>query len=216
MGRASPPHPRTNPSPVVLRPEKAPEPDTLSPRARAVASHGGEARNGECSADPASAGSACRDKARRYSRRGLGEGSLHCPPHPAQNTENSRNELHDLLQSKALNTNAPSKRTISEAQNELVGGANEWAGQARPIHEPTPHPSCSGRRKRRSPTPSPLMGRGALSRLRWDGTAAAVRSAAYSGWFVKSTFPPLSATTWSGVPPTTPSRRGTADWLATM
>ena len=38
--RASPPHPRTNPSPVVLRLEKTPEPDTLSPRERAVASRG--------------------------------------------------------------------------------------------------------------------------------------------------------------------------------
>ena len=103
IGRASQPHPRTNPSPVVLRLEKTPEPDTLSPRERAVASHGGNARDGERSADPASAGSACRAKARRYIRRGSGEGSLHCHTHPAQNTENSRNELNDLLQSKGLN-----------------------------------------------------------------------------------------------------------------
>ena len=32
-----------------------------------------------------------------------------------------------------------------------------------PTHEPTPHPSCSGWRKRRSPTPSP-HGRGLLRR----------------------------------------------------
>ena len=201
----------------MLRLEKTPEPDTLSPRERAVASRGGNARDGECSADPASAGSACRAKARRYSRRGSGEGSLHCHTHPAQNTENSRNELNDLLQSKALTTNDPSKRTghsaqneppqldtalsrgervardgafssrrgsgegslhchtrpaqqtknsgnelndllqthnltrnvytkrtVSEAQNELLGGEHESAGPASPIHEPTPHPSCSG------------------------------------------------------------------------
>ena len=36
------PHPRTNPSPVVLRLEKAPEHDTLSSRERAVASRRGE------------------------------------------------------------------------------------------------------------------------------------------------------------------------------
>ena len=98
------------------------------------------------------------------SRRGSGEGSLHCPPHPAQNTNNSRNELHDLLQSKALTTNAPSKLTISEAPNELLGGVNESVGPSRPIPEPAPHPSCSGWRKRRSPTPSPL-GRGLLLRM---------------------------------------------------
>ena len=86
------------------------------------------------------------------SRRGSGEGSLHCHTHPAQNTENSGNELHDLLQSKALTTNDPSKRTVSEAPNELLGGVHESVGPARPIHEPTPHPSCSGWRKRRSPT----------------------------------------------------------------
>ena len=98
------------------------------------------------------------------SHRGSGEGSLHCHTHPAQHTENSRNELHDLLQSKALNTDAPSKRTVPQASNELLGGVNEWAGPARPIHEPTPHPSCSGWRKRRSPTPSP-HGRGLLHRV---------------------------------------------------
>ena len=54
------------------------------------------------------------------SRRGSGEGSLHCHTHPAQNTENSRNELHDLLQSKGLTTNDPSKRTGHSAQNERV------------------------------------------------------------------------------------------------
>ena len=89
------------------------------------------------------------------SRRGSGEGSLHCHTHPAQNTNNSGNELHDLLQSKALTSNDPSKRTVSEAQNELLVGVHESVGPACPIHEPTPHPSCSGWRKRRSPTPSP-------------------------------------------------------------
>ena len=98
------------------------------------------------------------------SRRGSGEGSLHCHTHPAQNTENSGNELHDLLQSKDLTTNVYTKRTVSEAQNELLGGVHESDGPARPIHEPTPHPSCSGWRKRRSPTPSP-HGRGLLRRV---------------------------------------------------
>ena len=98
------------------------------------------------------------------SRCGSGEGSLHCCPHPAQNTENSRNELNDLLQSKALTTNYPSKRTVSEAPNDLLGGVHESDGPACPIHEPTPHPSCSGWRKRRSPTPSP-HGRGLFRRL---------------------------------------------------
>ena len=112
------------------------------------------------------------------SRRGSGEGSLHCHPHPAQNTNNSGNELHDLLQSKALTTNDPSKRTGHSAQNEPVAGKNEsGAGDCSlrsmtcrqstffaPIHKPTPHPSCSGWRKRRSPTPSPL-GRGLLRRV---------------------------------------------------
>ena len=97
------------------------------------------------------------------SRRGSGEGSRHCCTPPAQNTTNSRNELQDLLQRKGLTNNYPSKRTASEAQNEVVGGVNEWAGLSRPIHEPTPHPSCSGWRKRRSPTPSP-QGRGLLRR----------------------------------------------------
>ena len=106
------------------------------------------------------------------SRRGSGEGSLHCHTHPAQNTENSGNELHDLLQSKALTTNGPSKRTVSDAPNELLGGEHESDGPARPIHEPTPHPSCSGWRKRRSPTPSP-HGRGLLRRWGrgWPATA---------------------------------------------
>ena len=36
-------------------------------------------RDGARSADPASAGSACRAKARRYSRRGTGEGLLPSP-----------------------------------------------------------------------------------------------------------------------------------------
>ena len=108
--------------------------------------------------------SACRAKARRYIRRGSGEGSLHCHTHPAQNTNNSGNELHDLLQSKALTSNDPSKRTVSEAPNELLVGVHESVGPARPIHEPTPHPSCPGWRSRRSPTPSP-QGRGLLSRV---------------------------------------------------
>ena len=125
MGRASPPHPRTNPSPVVLRLEKTPEPDTVSPRERAVASRGGDARDDERSADPASAGSACRAKARRHIRGGSGEGSRHCCPHPAQHTENSGNELHDLLQSKGLSSNGPSKRTGCSAQNEPVFCANQ-------------------------------------------------------------------------------------------
>ena len=98
------------------------------------------------------------------SRRGSGEGSLHCHTHLPQNANNSGNELHDVLQAKALTTNAPSKRTVSEAPNELLGGAHESDGPARPIHEPTPHPSCSGWRKRRSPTPSP-HGRGLLRRV---------------------------------------------------
>ena len=98
------------------------------------------------------------------SRRGSGEGSLHCCPHPSQNTENSGNELHDLLQSRDLANNVYTKRTVSEAPNELLGGIHESDGPARPIPEPTPHPSCSGWRKRRSPTPSPL-GRGLLLRV---------------------------------------------------
>ena len=93
------------------------------------------------------------------SRRGSGEGSLHCHTHPAQQTENSGNELNDLLQTHNLARNVYTKRTVSEAPNELLGGEHESAGPASPIHEPTPHPSCSGWRKRRSPTPSPL-GRG--------------------------------------------------------
>jgi hypothetical protein len=56
------------------------------------------------------------------SRHGTGEGSLHCGTDPSQNTENSRNELHDLLQSKALTPNDPSKRTVSSAPNEPVVG----------------------------------------------------------------------------------------------
>ena len=55
------------------------------------------------------------------SRSGTGEGLLHCGTDPSQNTENSRNELHDLLQSKALTRNDPSKRTVSSASNEPVG-----------------------------------------------------------------------------------------------
>ena len=52
------------------------------------------------------------------SRRGSGEGSLHCHTHPPQNTNNSRNELNDLLQSQDLTHNDPSKRTGPSAQNE--------------------------------------------------------------------------------------------------
>ena len=39
------------------------------------------------------------------SRRGSGEGSLHCHTQPAQNTENSGNELNDLLQTHNLARN---------------------------------------------------------------------------------------------------------------
>ena len=98
------------------------------------------------------------------SRRGSGEGSLHCHTHPPQNTKNSRNELNDLLQTHNLASNVYTKRTVSEAPNELLVGVHESVGPARPIHEPTPHPSCSGWRKRRSPTPSP-RGRGLLRRV---------------------------------------------------
>ena len=53
------------------------------------------ARDGARSADLRSA---CRAKARRYSRRGSGEGSRHFPTRPPPQTTNSRNELNDLLQ----------------------------------------------------------------------------------------------------------------------
>ena len=98
------------------------------------------------------------------SRRGSGEGLLHCRTHPAQNTQNSGNELHDLLQTRNLARNVCTKQTVSEAPNELLGGEHESVRPASPIHEPTPHPSCSGWRKRRRPTPSPL-GRGLLRRM---------------------------------------------------
>jgi len=84
---------------------------------------------------------------------------------------NSRNELDDLLQAQGLTPDDPSKRTISEARNEVVGGVCDSAGPARPILEPTPHPSCSGWRNRRSTTPSP-HGRGLLCRMGgWPATA---------------------------------------------
>jgi hypothetical protein len=112
------------------------------------------------------------------SRCGSGDSSLHYCPHPAQHTENGAKELHDLLQTQVLTRNGPSKRTGPTAQNELVDGHNELLagdGSLRsrpcrrsasfaPIHEPTPHPSCSGWRKRRSPPPSP-HGRGLLCHM---------------------------------------------------
>jgi hypothetical protein len=117
-------------------------------------------------------GSACRATARRSSRQGSAEGSLLCSPHPSQNTANSGNELTDLLQASDLAQNAYTKRTISSAPNELVGGVHESDGPASPSHEPTPHPSCSDPRERRSPTPH---GRGLLRR-----TERAARDGAFS------------------------------------
>ena len=91
------------------------------------------------------------------SRRGSGEGSLHCHTHPAQNTENSRNELHDLLQSKALTTNDPSKRTGLFCPKRTAG----WRKCRRVTNNPSP--SCSAGR---SGPPSPEgLGRG------WPATA---------------------------------------------
>ena len=101
------------------------------------------------------------------SPRGSGEGSLHCRTHPVQNSNNSWNELNDLLQTHNLARTVYTKRTVSEASNELLGGVHDSVGPAIPIHEPTPHPSCFGWRKRRSPTPSPL-GRGLLRRVGGD------------------------------------------------
>ena len=106
------------------------------------------------------------------SRRGSGEGLLHCHTHPAQDTNNSGNELHDLLQAQSLAHNVYAKRTISEAQNEVVGGIHESDGPARPVHEPTPHPSCAGWRKRPSPTPLPTGEGCCLARIRWPSTAS--------------------------------------------
>jgi hypothetical protein len=58
------------------------------------------------------------------SRRGSGEGSLHCCTHPPQHTENSGNELNDLLQSQDLTPNDPSKRTGPSALDEPPRGAS--------------------------------------------------------------------------------------------
>jgi hypothetical protein len=68
-------------------------------------------------------------------RRGSGEGSLHGCTHPSQHTENSGNELGDLLQSQGLTPNDPSKRTGSFAQNEPPSDTNQTEEPARQ-HDP--------------------------------------------------------------------------------
>ena len=71
---------------------------------------------GERSADPAPAGSACRANTGCSFRR-TGEGSLHCRPRPTQKAENSGNELSDLVQVEDLGRDVYTKRTGSGAQN---------------------------------------------------------------------------------------------------
>jgi len=71
---------------------------------------------------------------------------------PAQNkkNKNSGNELNDLLQTRDLAEMSPQNELVF-TQNEVSGNVS---GPARPADEVTPHPSCSGWRKRRSTPPS--------------------------------------------------------------
>ena len=91
------------------------------------------------------------------SRRGSGEGSLHCCTHPPQNTENSGNELNDLLQAQDLARNVYTKLTVSEAQNEPVDGVHESDGPASP--HPRTNPSPVVLRLEKTPEPDTLSPR---------------------------------------------------------
>ena len=89
------------------------------------------------------------------SRRGTGEGSLPEPGAPPHETKKCGNELNDMLQASNL-SDIRTENELALAPNELASGVGEPTG---PVPEPTPHPSCSGWRKRRRTTPSP-QGRG--------------------------------------------------------
>jgi hypothetical protein len=94
------------------------------------------------------------------SRRGSGEGSLHRCSHPAQHMNNSRNELHDLLQSNGLTQNYPSKRTGSLPQNEPLCGSSIGSHACAVGHRDGSRRSLRGRADRRVCGPGLFVERG--------------------------------------------------------
>ena len=145
------PAPGIQPAPTPAR-DPAPQRDTALSRGERVARDGAfTSRRGTGEGSPSenpalSLGERVARGGVFTSRRGSGEGSLHCHTHPAQHTNNSGNELHDLLQSKALTTNAPSKRTGPSAQNEPAGAhvstSGHRSGSRRPLSGSAAHRFC--------------------------------------------------------------------------